>query len=360
MQPIRYPTIQKVKRANNKFVYAIRYYKDGKRAQKSAGARYDIAVKIASSIYSDLVAEASGEKRLVDAPSLESLIDQFITSKIRRTSKSTQSRYRIYATHLLEFFKDNFPRIKGIDQITRAQLHEHILALEQEGKANKTLNGQIQFVRSLFILALEEEYIAISPAAKLKAYPERKDERPPFWTEDEVVRILETSKAAWRDMYEFLYHTGLRKGELIHLKWGDVHLNVKLPSISINADKGHTTKTNKSRSVPLNQFAIEILKRQKPGDRSSFVFRGPGGGKVHPDRIYTALKRALKKLGLTGDVHQFRHTFASHLVMKAVGIEVVSKLLGHTTIEMTMRYAHLAPDYLLTAVEKLELPVLCK
>ena len=70
MEPIRYPTIQKVKRANNKFVYAIRYYKDGKRAQKSAGARYDIAVKIASSIYNDLVAEASGEKRLVDAPSL--------------------------------------------------------------------------------------------------------------------------------------------------------------------------------------------------------------------------------------------------------------------------------------------------
>lgn len=77
------------------------------------------------------------------------------------------------------------------------------------------------------------------------------------------------------------------------------------------------------------------------------------GGKIHRDKIYRCLQSALKKIGLQGNVHKFRHTFASHLVMKGVGIETVSKLLGHSSIEMTMKYAHLAPDHLRKAVDLL-------
>lgn len=88
-------------------------------------------------------------------------------------------------------------------------------------------------------------------------------------------------------------------------------------------------------------------------ERHNYVFKAPEGGQIHPDKIYRELKRALAKVGLDGDVHKWRHTFASHLVMNGVDIATVSRLLGHHSIEMTMKYSHLAPDHLQTAVNQL-------
>jgi len=112
-------------------------------------------------------------------------------------------------------------------------------------------------------------------------------------------------------------------------------------------------KTLKRRIVPLNSRAVEIIRRQSHSKKHNYVFKAPEGGQIHPDKIYRELKRALQVLNLDGDVHQWRHTFASHLVMSGVDIATVSKLLGHHSIEMTMKYSHLAPDHLQAAVNQL-------
>ncbi|MBL0061245.1 MAG: site-specific integrase [bacterium] len=140
-----------------------------------------------------------------------------------------------------------------------------------------------------------------------------------------------------------MYHTGLRKGELSNLTWDDVDLDHDPPSIAIQAKDDWTTKTLKRRIVPLNTRAAEIIKRQARSKKHNYVFKAPEGGQIHPDKIYRELKRALAVLNLEGDVHQWRHTFASHLVMSGVDIATVSKLLGHHSIEKSHEIPPLAP-----------------
>jgi integrase len=212
----------------------------------------------------------------------------------------------------------------------------------------------LQFVKALFNFAMQEGYVTENPAQRIKPFREPKQgQAVPFWSIDEVHLILATVKPAWRDAFEFLCHTGLRKGELINLTWNDVNLKHDSPTIAIQGKEDWATKTMRRRIIPLNARATEIIRRQPHSKRPNYVFSGTGGGQVHRDKIYQELKRALNELGLEGDVHQWRHTFASHLVMSGVDIATVSKLLGHHSIEMTMKYSHLAPDQLQAAVNQL-------
>ncbi|MDP2361750.1 MAG: tyrosine-type recombinase/integrase [bacterium] len=366
------PALRKRQLPSGKWTYFADFTVDGKRKRLTLGPRKDLAEKQVSKIFNDLQNQQAGLKPKPPAMSLKALVDAFLQGLDGHVSIATIRRYRIYARHLVDFFVTHLPTVKTIDQITKAHLDECITALRKEpGKATaknkstrtiqrgtspqqpKTLNGQIQFTKALFNEAVTEGWLPSSPAVRLKAFKGPKDKTQPYWTKDEVKSILGRAEAGWRDLFEFLYHTGLRKGELIHLTWDDVHLDTNPPSISICAKADWRPKTKQIRNVPLNQRAIDILQRQPKSAKHPYVFSGPKGAMVDEDRIYQALQRTLKKVGLVGDVHRWRHTFASHLVMDGVGIENVSKLLGHASIEMTKKYAHLAPYHLKQVVDRL-------
>ena len=164
-----------------------------------------------------------------------------------------------------------------------------------------------------------------------------------FFTDEELEKIWRELDEYWVEPLKFIVHTGLRKGEWINLKWNNVNLTGENPSITIVSSGSWQTKTGESRVIPLNKIALEIIKKQK-GRNSEYVFTQKNGSKIHPDRPYHSLKTALKNLGLEGDIHKLRHTFASKLVMKGRPLYDVQKLLGHKDIETTMIYAHLSPS----------------
>jgi len=148
-------------------------------------------------------------------------------------------------------------------------------------------------------------------------------------------------------------NTGLRKGELLSLTWSRV--NLENDFITINADNA---KSGKSRHIPLNKEAkavltnwqkdVVTLKSQQPLP-NSFVFQG------EEDQPITDIKKAwvnLLKQAAINDFrfHDLRHHFASKLVMAGVDLNTVRELLGHGNLEMTLRYAHLAPEHKAAAV----------
>ncbi len=339
-------------------VYFIDYFdsEQRKRVREVVGPRKAEADRRAAEIYQKKKDEYLG----VSSPeisdiSLSELISSFFRSKEGRVSPATIKRYRIHAAHLTSFVQKNFPKVKNVRSIRKVYIEELLEALRRHEKMEpKTLNALLHFTKAVFTFAEQEGYLNESPVKRIKPFREVKQaEEVPFWTKDQVNAIWNAVKPAWRDAFEFLYHTGLRKGELIHLTWEDVDLNHEPKSIRIQAKGDWTTKTLKRRIVPLNPRAVELIRMQSHVARHEYVFKAPGGGKIHPDKIYRELKRALDSLGLDGDVHKWRHTFASHLVMRGVDIATVSKLLGHHSIEMTMKYSHLAPDHLQTAVNQL-------
>ena len=120
-------------------------------------------------------------------------------------------------------------------------------------------------------------------------------------------------------------------------------------------------KGGRERSVDLPGSAVEALRAHRHL-RGPYVFRQDDGQPLTDGTMRAPLRRALKRAGICREHgaigwHDLRHTYASHLVMKGVPLTVVKELMGHATIDMTERYAHLSPDTRREAVNVLDRPL---
>lgn len=196
-----------------------------------------------------------------------------------------------------------------------------------------------------------------------------------YWDFDEAERFLAQVDTEPRiaNVIRLALSTGLRLGECCGLQWGDLDLEKRLLSVrrQIGRERVTIPKSNRLRSVPLSEAAVDALMRQKP---RTFM-RSHGGnnvderGKPNPkadwvfvdefgvfsfNRIRDGLDRIVKKAGVRRlTFHGLRHTFASHAVMNGVPIEVLQKWLGHSDIRVTMKYAHLSQDHTHRFIEKM-------
>jgi len=191
-----------------------------------------------------------------------------------------------------------------------------------------------------------------------------------YLTEDEAERLIAASADHLRPLVVFLLYTGARLGEALRLDWRDVDLEARRVRFT-------RTKSGRPRGVPLHERAFLALANLP--HREGAVFRTPAGA-PYADRdgrgggqIKTAWRGACIRAGLvettghridakgrrrpilrpTVRVHDLRHTFASWLVMRGAPLRTVAELLGHASLDMVMRYAHLSPDHLRAAVDAL-------
>ncbi len=117
-----------------------------------------------------------------------------------------------------------------------------------------------------------------------------------------------------------------------------------------------TPKSGRSRELPLNDTTLAALKAHRHL-RGELVFCNEDGSMLTRHQCKWPLRRAQRKAGLVSlGWHDLRHTFASHLVMRGAQLKAVQELMGHATIEMTMRYAHRSPSVKRDAVALLDRP----
>ena len=150
--------------------------------------------------------------------------------------------------------------------------------------------------------------------------------------------------------------TGLRYGELSELRWTDVDLKNGRLMVRRSYSHGHVTtpKSGRQREIPLSDQTVTFLKKHRHL-KSDLVFCKDDGERHIHRRRDVALKRCCRYAGLRKiGWHTLRHTFASHLAMKGVSLKSIQELLGHATMEMTMRYAHLSPEVNKTAMATLD------
>jgi site-specific recombinase XerD len=166
-----------------------------------------------------------------------------------------------------------------------------------------------------------------------------------FLSAEEETKLRNAMQAACPEHIaelELALNTGLRLSEQYRLLWQDVSLARRTLTIQ-------RSKNGLARHVPLNKAAIAALESLK---KEAGISELVCGGAIKP-RLW--FESAVKAAGLKAFTwHCLRHTFASRLVMVGVDIRTVQELMGHKTIAMTVRYAHLAPKHTLAAVERLD------
>jgi integrase len=235
---------------------------------------------------------------------------------------------QIINQHLMPYFG-----YRPIDTIKIRDCEQYQVERLKCGIKRATVTKELRTLKAMLNKACEWEYLDFNPIAQLK-YPKNLDSKPPkFFTTDELLKIYESSNRAhwWR----FLANTGLRRGEALALKrqW------IGRDGLKVISNEQSRTKSGQWREVPLFEGAKEALDRFE-NDGSHLYPR------VNPSSFSRAAIKDFNRAGVGGSIHCLRHTFCSHLVMEGTSLRVVQVLAGHSKIEVTEQYAHLAPGFL--------------
>jgi integrase len=218
---------------------------------------------------------------------------------------------------------------------------------EQQEWSPATMNRYRALLSLTYRLAIRNGKVKENPARQMRHRLEN-NARIRFLSPEEEIKLRTAIKAACPERIaelELALNTGLRMSEQYRLRWEDVSLSRRTLTIP-------RSKNGSARYVPLNKASLAALDSlKKRTGTSEFVC----GGAIKP-RLWFEL--AVKAAGLTAFTwHCLRHTFASRLVMAGADIRTIQELMGHKTIAMTVRYAHLAPKHTLAAVERLDAPI---
>jgi len=248
----------------------------------------------------------------------------------------------------------------GLGDVSLSELgavHIDALRLRFDGLAPKTINNILTLLGTMLRLALELEWMLKIPRIKKpKAAYDAEDDRF-LRTDEEVHRFLisarEQGDDAWA-LYSTAVYTGMRLGELAALRWGDIRFPARL--IMVQRSHDDLTKSGKARAVPILDPLLPILREWRTRNPSDLVFPNEAGvqydrsARIFQERLHRTLDAAGFERPKTGrykhiiNFHSLRHTFASHWAMNGGNMWKLRKVLGHQSIEMTMRYSHLQPE----------------
>jgi len=347
---------------------------NGRRVRKRVGSSKKIAVLALQD------AEVSSARNEFGFASKDILIDKFIEQYMQYSQAthqpSTTNRYRAVIEHFQAFIKDKRSDVNFLSQVTPEVIDQYkifrknawvnpngdVIESDEEvrdhtrkGARAHTINFEISAIRTIFNLAIKWGYLRDNPTKQVKKLKVNDAKPVRFLSKEECQRLLEACPPDLYPVYFTFLHTGMRKAELENLEWNDIDL--QRGKIKIRRKEFWQPKTGE-REIPINSALHSLLtdlrKQNKSGLKSNFVFPHPKGGKMRI-KLREKLIQIARKAGIEDltKVHTLRHTFASHLVMSGVDLPTVKKLMGHSDIQTTMIYAHLAPDHLAEAVDRL-------
>jgi len=219
-----------------------------------------------------------------------------------------------------------------------------------------SVNVELRSLRTIFNIAQRWNLIEANPFVKVQLVriPEI---MPAFFTKEDFQRFLEAvGNHRLRDVFVFAILTGLRRGEILNLKWSDVDLDRKIAQIQSSVT--YRVKAGKRRTIPLSHQAVKLLEARKANARCEYVFNYKGL-RINGNYATQRLKKFLRKTGLDPRLHfhSLRHSHATWLVQNRVSIYEVKELLGHSSVITTSRYSHLVSSELHDAVNRIEVEV---
>jgi len=323
----------------------IDYYADGKRHRISQGKHKKFAELHLKEIELQIARE---ELRIPKDSAIDEFFENFLIYAEAHVSPKTLERY-VTVINCFEKYRSRFKSVNFLSKVTLTFLED--FKLSRVKKVSKgTVNQDLKILGTIFGRAVGLNLIKKNPIREVKRFKVGR-KQPRFFSAEEIRKILECCSEKWYISYVILLHTGMRRGELANLEWDNVDFERKV--IRITTKEGWSPKGKEERDIQINDVLYDLLlKMRKESNGSSVVEKN--NVKRYDRALWENFWRLAKKLGIKNvNIHTFRHTFASYLIMSGVDLVTVKELLGHRDITTTMRYAHLKPSHKHWAVNRI-------
>ena len=229
---------------------------------------------------------------------------------------------------------------------------EHIegyrrMRIDSVGPKNKkkikpiTTNRELALLKVMFTKAIDYGYASSNPVKKVKMIPETDSARERILTPAEERSLLEKAPQHFRPFLVIALNTGMRRGEILNLAWPQIDFKNRLVYVI-------KTKSSRNRIIPMNDTLLNTLRSSKS--------EANGSERVYPFKyVQGVFEKARMDASLKGlRLHDLRHTFATRLIQSGADPFTVQRILGHSTITMTMRYVHPSEDLMRVAVANLD------
>jgi integrase len=335
--------------------YQIDYFDPtGKRIRKSFKKRKEAEAELGKRV--SLIAE----NRYLDVKkdyktTLKELLDKYVENFQNQASYITGKKFHV--EHIRNHFGENtlLSNIRYVDPETYRNHLRNALTVKKTIRKDASVNRAISCLRHILRKAVEWEMIERSPFGKGKSLIlKENNKRLRYLMEDEIKKLLDECPKYLSNIVECAVNTGMRKGEILSLKWDQIRNGF------IYLKK---TKTNDPRQIPINDDLNALFRniRKRQHLTSEYVFnyyvdtkKGEKTRLLCVNDVKTSFNSACRRSGITDfRFHDLRHTFASQLIMRGGTLKDVQELLGHKTMTMTLRYAHLTQEHKQKAVNLL-------
>lgn len=312
--------------------YCITY--QGKRMQASTGTdNRRVAEKIHAKVLSELIEGRYFENLRAKSITFKEMAEKYL-------GKYQKQRDITSLKSLLPFFGDI--SLSGITTELVSDYRDERLKVVKPA----TVYQELALMRRMYNVARKEwKWVKDNPVADLSFSVGNKNARTRWLSPEEEKRLLDSAtNPLWlRPLLFLALHTGMRRGEMLDLKWNDLDFSRKLIVIQ-------RSKNGEKRSIPMSMTLCSVFAGLKIRDISGRVFP------IAVRSLREAFSKTLRRAGIEDfRFHDLRHTFATKLVQNGVDIYKVKELLGHKTLAMTMRYSHHYPESLRTSVEVLDI-----
>jgi len=277
------------------------------------------------------------------------LIEFNLAKKSVESARTAERRF-------LEFIPGN----RALNSLDRKDAENLMMKISESAPLG--CYNYLKVYRTMFNVFVDWNYINSNPFLNVKL-PKRQKEEPVVFTDEQInivcERLTAKGKDVISDMVLFAVETGLRLDEENNLRWSDIDFKNQIITIG---NKLFNTKSKKVRRIPFNDRLEKILKKnsnrqlQNSKILREFVFAQSNGKQYRKDTISKALKKVIKEAGLPGELHWhcLRATAATRWASNKVPIFTVSKLLGHSSVNVTTRYyANIDMEELRDAVNRL-------
>ncbi|MBF0265035.1 MAG: site-specific integrase [Gammaproteobacteria bacterium] len=316
-------------------VWQIEFYFNGERIRQSSKTKDK---QEAEQKEAELKRQLWRQENLGDKPKQtwkESVVRYIKEKQHKKSIDSDITGFRTLAPYFEHFM---------IQELTRLNIDEALDSLQDEREiSNARVNRLASFIRTMLNMACDEwEWIDKAPKIRMRTESQN---RIRWITQAEAYRLISVAPKHWKNVIKLTLATGLRKTNIMTLKWSQIDMQRHCAWIHADEAKG-----KRNIAVPLNEDALAVLKQQI-GLHDEYVFTYAG----KPFRFdYTSWHEVIAKAGIKDfRFHDLRHTWASWHVQAGTSLQELMELGGWRHMDMVLRYAHLSSESLKDASNRI-------
>lgn len=317
-------------------IYYISYYANGHRYREAVGESKKMAEAVLRKRKTEVI-----EGKFLDIQRSEKVSFDDFTDEYLKVHSSNNKSYRKDMSNA-KILKSSFGD-KCLHEITPMDV-ERFKTERAKVVSVATTNRGLALLKSMFNRAIEWHKIKENPCKVIKLFKEN-NQILRYLEQEEIQRLLDNCDGYLKGIVTTALFTGMRKNEILGLKWYDCDFERQVIRIT-------NTKNKETRAIPMHDLVKKTLAAIPKHPDSPYIFYKSNG------EPFINVRKSFDKLLKTCKIvkfrfHDLRHTYASQLAMSGVDLNTIRELLGHKSLQMTLRYAHLSPDHKRRAVESL-------